>query len=136
MKKNNFGLASVIVVAIIVVGFTVNSFLFPWQPEYDLPENDRLCITQIIIQSPQKITNDEILKTVMLNEIKDIDHRFDVSDRNVTITNMQNNKTKISFDGIWTEENNGKELVENLERHEFIERVLEQNDIRLVTMCP
>ena len=84
--------------------------MFSWQPEYDSPENDFLCVTQIIIQSPQKTVNGEILRTVMLNEIKDIDGRFDISDRSIMIANMPDNKTKISFGGMWTEETTGKNL--------------------------
>ncbi|AJM92168.1 hypothetical protein [Nitrosopumilus piranensis] len=135
MKAVNLGIASVIAVAIVMGGITVNNVLFPWQPEYDLPENDSLCITHIVIYVPQKITDKEIFRTVMLNEIKELDRRFDVPDRNIMITNMQDNKTKISFEGIWTEEGNGRVLIDNLEGYEFIESVLEQDSISLITEC-
>jgi hypothetical protein len=62
-------------------------------------------------------------------------HEFDVPDRNILITNLQDNKIKISFDGVWSEEDSGKKLAESLERHEFIESVLEQDGVRLVIKC-
>lgn len=100
MKTTNLGIASVIGVAIVIAGITINNVLFPWDPEYDLPENDSLCMTHVVIQTPQKITDSEILRTIMLNEIENLDFRFDVPDRYILITNLQDNKIRISFDGL------------------------------------
>jgi hypothetical protein len=88
-----------------------------------------------VIQTLHKITDKETLRTFMLSEIEDLDFRFDVPDRNILITNLQDNKIKISFDGVLSEEDSGKKLAESLERHEFIESVLEQDGVRLVIKC-
>jgi hypothetical protein len=135
MKITNLGMASVIGMISVIGGIAINNILFPPQHEFDVPENDSLCTTHIVIQTPQKITDKETLRTFMLSEIEDLDFRFDVPDRNILITNLQDNKIKISFDGVLSEEDSGKKLAESLERHEFIESVLEQDGVRLVIKC-
>lgn len=135
MKTISLGIASIIGVIAVIAGTTINNTLFPSQHEFDVPENDSLCMTHVVIQTHSKITAKEILRTIMLSEIENLDFRFDVPDRYILITNLQDNKIKISFDGMWSEEDNGKRLVESLEKHEFIESVLEQDGVRLIIEC-
>lgn len=135
MKTTTLGLASAIGVAAVIAGIPITNTLFPPQHEFDVPENDSMCMTHIVIQTPSKITAKELLRTLVLNEIANLDFKFDIPDRHIMITNLQDNKIKISFDGLWSEENSGKRLVESLERHEFIESVLDQGGVRLVIEC-
>jgi len=135
MKTTNLGLASVIGVAVVIAGIAINNILIPTQPEYDLPENDSLCLTHMLVQTTQKITEREIFTKIILGEIKKLDSRFDIPDRYILLTNMQDNKIRISLDGLWSEENSGKRLIDALERSEFIESVLDQGGMRLAIEC-
>ena len=135
MKTTNLGLASVIGIAAVIAGFAIINFPIPMQPEYDLPENDSLCLTHILVQTTQKITDRETFAKFILGEIENLDSRFDVPDRYILVTNMQDNKIRISLDGLWSEENSGKRLIEALERSKFIESVLDQGGVRLAIEC-
>jgi hypothetical protein len=135
MKTTNLGLASVIGIAVVIAGIAINNILIPTQPEYDLPENDSLCLTHMLVQTTQKITEREIFTKIILGEIEKLDSRFDIPDRYILLTNMQDNKIRISLDGLWSEENSGKRLIDALERSEFIESVLDQGGMRLAIEC-
>jgi hypothetical protein len=135
MKTTNLGIASVIGLAAVIAGIAITNFPISMQPEYDLPENDSLCLTHILVQTTQKITDREIFTKIILGEIEKLDSRFDVPDRYILVTNMQDNKIRISLDGLWSEENSGKRLIEALERSEFIESVLDQGGLRLAIEC-
>ncbi len=100
-----------------------------------MPENDSLCLTHMLVQTTQKITEREIFTKIILGEIEKLDSRFDIPDRYILLTNMQDNKIRISLDGLWSEENSGKRLIDALERSEFIESVLDQGGMRLAIEC-
>ncbi|KAF6246360.1 hypothetical protein C6990_09540 [Nitrosopumilus sp. b3] len=132
---------AVIIVGIIVAGFSLIitgtiliDFPIKMNPTYDLPENDVYCNTQILVQTTHKIDREVFAKTV-LNEIKKLDWRFDWSDRYILITDMQNEKLRISIEGLWSPESSGMRLIESLEQLDEVESVLEDRGVRLALEC-
>ncbi|WP_420545522.1 hypothetical protein [Nitrosopumilus sp.] len=123
-----------IIAAIITAATVIGIFLILMPQEYDLPENDRLCSTHVLVQTTHKVDRKVFSETV-LREIGLLDYRFDYDGRGILVTNMGDNKLRITIDGLWSIENAGSSLLESLENLEYVESVLKQGDILLAIEC-
>ena len=99
-----------IIAAITITGIVIGTFLILMPQEYDLPENDRLCSTHILVQTTHKIDR-KIFSETVLREIGLLDYRFDYDGRGIFVTNMGDNKLRITIDGLWSIENSGSSLL-------------------------
>ena len=120
--------------SLVITGTILIDFPIKMNPTYDLPENDVYCNTQILVQTTHKVDREVFAKTV-LNEIKKLDWRFDWSDRYILITDMQNEKLRITIEGLWSPEGSGARLIESLEHLDEVELVLEDRGVRIALEC-
>ena len=134
MKQTYLILASVIGLAIVITGIVLTDFPIKMNLTYDLPENDTYCTTHILVQTTHKV-NREVFSKIVLDEIKELDWRFDWSDRYILITDMQNEKVRITLDGLWSPEGSGARLIESLEQLNEVESVLEDRGVLLLMEC-
>lgn len=134
MKTTYLILASVIGLAIVIIGTILFDFPIKMNPTYDLPENDTWCTTHILVQITHKVDR-EVFTKMVLDEIKELDWRFDWSDRYILITDMQNEKIRITIEGLWSPEGGGARLIESLEKLDEVESVLEDRGVLLAIEC-
>ena len=64
----------------------------------DVPENDKWCDTELIVKTKEKI-DQELLKLILLDEIAKFGKAYDMPDRDILLTDMGENKSKISIEG-------------------------------------
>ena len=127
-------LASVIGLAMVITGIVSPDFPIKMNPTYDLPENDTWCTTHILVQTTHKVDR-EVFSKMVLDEIKELDWKFDWSDRYILITDMQNEKVRITLEGLWSLEGGGARLIESLEQLDEVESILEDRGVLLAIEC-
>jgi hypothetical protein len=134
MKNRVLITLALIGLSIVITGTVMYDFPIKMNPTYGLPENDTWCATHILVQTTHKVDR-EIFSKIVLDEIKKLDWRFDWSDRYILITDMQNEKVRITLEGLWSPEGGGARLIESIEQLDEVESVLEDRGVFLAIEC-
>ena len=113
------------------VGPAINS-INKWSG--DVPENDKWCDTELIVKTKEKIDR-EVLKLILLDEIAKFGTVYDMPDRDILLTDMGENKTKISMDGSWRLKQDRPDIVKALTELIFVDHVEEYHGRLLVVSC-
>ena len=100
----------------------------------DVPENDKWCNTELIVKTKEKIGR-ELLKSILLDEIAKFGAVYDVSDRSILLTDIGENKTKISMDGSWRLKQDRPDIVKALTELILVDDVEEYHGRLLVVSC-
>ena len=100
----------------------------------DVPENDKWCNTELIVKTKEKI-DQELLKLILLDEIAKFGVVYDMQDRDILLTDMGKNKTKISMDGSWKLKQDRPDIVKALTELIFVDHVEEYHGRLLVVSC-
>lgn len=100
----------------------------------DVPENDNWCDTELIVKTKEKI-DQESLRLILLGEIVKFGAAYDVPDRDILLTDMGKNKTKISMNGSWMLEQGRPDIVKALAELTFVDNVEEYHGRLLVVSC-
>ncbi len=100
----------------------------------NIPENSQYCTTELYVKTKEKIDR-KFFEVIIRDEIAKFGTVYDIDDRYVLLTDMGENRTRISLDGLWSLEPDRPNLVESLTALDFVNEVEKYLGIYLVVEC-
>ena len=131
---------------IVISAVTVFSILFAMifvvstysNTHSTVPENDKYCYSELIIKTTKymgSIFDRNLVGTIVRDEIAKFGAVYDVSNRHVLVTDLGENKLRISLDGSWSLRQDRPNLVQSLTNLSIVENVVEDRGNMIVVGC-
>lgn len=126
----------IVILGIIISSSIIFAILFEFQFEKNdnVSENSKYCTTELYVKTKERMDR-KLFELIVRDEIAKFGAIYDVSDRYVLLTDMGENRIRISLDGLWSLESDRPNLIESLTDLEVVEEVEKYRGIYLVVEC-
>jgi len=125
-----------IVLGIIIISSVIFVIFydFSFEKNDNIPENSQYCTTELYVKTKEKMDR-KLFELIVRDEIAKFGAIYDITDRYVLLTDMGENRTRISLDGLWSLDYDRPNLIESLTDLEFVEEVEEYRGVYLAVEC-
>ena len=97
-------------------------------------ENNPYCNTEFVVKTKEK-TDRKLFEIIVRDEIAKFGEIYDLPDRYVLLTNLGDNRIRISLDGGWTIAPDRPNLLESITNLDFVETAEKTHDVYMVLSC-
>lgn len=114
----------------VVIDQSIDEF----NKNFNVPENDPYCNTEFVVKTKEK-TDRKLFEIIVRDEIAKFGEIYDMPDRYVLLTNLGDNRIRISLDGAWTIDSDRPNLMESITDLEFVESAEKLHGVYMVLSC-